>query len=79
MRYADDCNIYVRSDRAGHGDEEPKRLPHPPTPTQGQRHQECVGEALDAEVPRFSLSEGPNPKRIIAKQTLKRFRRRSSS
>jgi hypothetical protein len=46
VRYADDCNIYVRSQRAGQRD----ALSHATAQAQGERGQECSGSTSRAEV-----------------------------
>ena len=51
VRYADDCNIYVRSQRAGQRVmTNVTRLPHATAQAQGERGQECGGSTSRAEV-----------------------------
>lgn len=77
VRYADDCNIYVRSERAG------QRVMKSVSDFLARKLRLKVNAAKSA-VARpstrkflgFSFSEGPAPRRIIAKQALVRFRRR---
>jgi RNA-directed DNA polymerase len=77
VRYADDCNIYVRSERAGQrvmksvSDFLTRKLRLKVNATKS-----AVAKPADRKFLGFSLSEGPEPKRIIAKQALVRFRRR---
>jgi RNA-directed DNA polymerase len=75
VRYADDCNIYVRSERAGQ--RVMKSVSHFLT-----RKLRLKVNAAKSAVARpstrkflgFSFSEGPSPKRIIAKSAVVRFR-----
>jgi len=77
VRYADDCNIYVRSERAG------QRVMKSVSAFITRKLRLKVNTAKSA-VARpssrkflgFSLSDGPQPKRCVAKQALKRFRHR---
>src|SRR5215470_11285804 len=77
VRYADDCNIYVRSERAGN--RVMKSVSSFLT-----RHLRLKVNATKSAVAKpstrkflgFSLSDGPDPKRLIAKQALKKFRQR---
>ncbi|MCK7518987.1 MAG: hypothetical protein MZV64_15315 [Ignavibacteriales bacterium] len=56
MRYADDCNIYVRSRAGGPaGDGECDALHHDAAQAQGQRGQERGGATGGAEVPGLQL------------------------
>jgi RNA-directed DNA polymerase len=77
VRYADDCNIYVRSERAGH------RVMESITQLITEKLKLKVNEAKSAVAqPRerkflgFSFSAGPEVKRVIAPKTLDRFKRR---
>jgi len=77
VRYADDCNICVRSERAGH------RVMESTTRFITQKLKLKVNEAKSAVArPQqrkflgFSFTDGPEPKRIIAPQALERFKRR---
>jgi RNA-directed DNA polymerase len=76
-RYADDCNIYVRSERAGH------RVMKSVTRFITQRLKLKVNETKSAVArPRerkflgFSFSAGPEVKRVIAPKALDRFKAR---
>ena len=77
VRYADDCNIYVRSERAGHrvmksvSDFLTRRLRLKVNATKS-----AVAKPSTRKFLGFSFSEGPSPKRIIGKQAMERFRRR---
>src|SRR6266700_2451307 len=77
LRYADDCNIYVRSQRAG------RRVMESITRFITQKLQLHVNETKSAVArPQerkflgFSFSAGPEVKRIIAPKALERFRHR---
>ena len=77
VRYADDCNIYVRSERAGH------RVMTSITHFITQELKLKVNEAKSAVArPQerkflgFSFTEGPVIKRAIAPRSLERFKRR---
>src|SRR5271166_5846151 len=77
VRYADDCNIYVRSERAG------QRVMASITRFITQKLKLKVNEAKSAVArPQerkflgFSFTAGPDVKRIIAPKSLERFKRR---
>src|SRR5262244_3870734 len=77
VRYADDCNIYVRSERAG------QRVMGSITRFITQKLKLKVNEAKSAVArPQqrkflgFSFTDGPEVKRIIAPKALDRFKRR---
>jgi RNA-directed DNA polymerase len=77
VRYADDCNIYVRSERAG------QRVMKSITRFITQKLKLKVNEAKSAVArPQerkflgFSFTAGPDIKRIIAPKSLDRFKRR---
>src|ERR1700694_3193860 len=77
VRYADDCNIYVRSERAGH------RVMESVTRFITQRLKLKVNESKSAvarpEQRKFlgvSFTAGPDVKRTIAPKPLERFKRR---
>jgi RNA-directed DNA polymerase len=77
VRYADDCNIYVRSERAG------QRVMESITQFITQRLKLKVNEAKSAVArPQerkflgFSFTSGPEVRRIIARKALDRFKRR---
>jgi RNA-directed DNA polymerase len=77
VRYADDCNIYVRSERAGQrvmksiSDFLTRKLRLKVNATKS-----AVARPSTRKFLGFSFSEGAHPKRIIAKQAVERFRRR---
>ena len=77
VRYADDCNLYVRSERAG------QRVMESITRCITQKLKLKVNEAKSAVArPQerkflgFSFTSGPEVKRIIALKALKRFKKR---
>src|SRR6266550_557032 len=77
VRYADDCNIYVRSERAG------QRVMESITRFIAQKLKLKVNEAKSAVArPQerkflgFSFTAGPEVKRVIAPKALVRFKRR---
>ena len=77
VRYADDCNIYVRSERAGH------RVMESITRFITQKLKLKVNEAKSAVArPQerkflgFSFTAGPEVKRVIAPKALDRFKQR---
>src|SRR5450631_3575550 len=77
VRYADDCNIYVRSERAG------QRVMESITQFITQKLKLKVNEAKSAVArPQerkflgFSFTAGPNIKRVIAPKALDRFKRK---
>src|SRR4051795_3863236 len=77
VRYADDCNIYVRSERAGQrvmksvSDFLTRKLR-----LKVNAAKSAVAKPSDRKFLGFSFSDDPEPKRTIAKQALVRFRRR---
>jgi RNA-directed DNA polymerase len=77
VRYADDCNIYVRSERAGQrvmksvSDFLTRKLRLKVNTTKS-----AVAKPSTRKFLGFSFSVGPEPKRIIAPQAVKRFRHR---
>ena len=77
-RYADDCNIYVRSQRAGERVmESVERLPHRRAEAQGQRVEER-GRAAGASGSSWASASpaATTPKRRIAPQAIARFKER---
>jgi RNA-directed DNA polymerase len=77
VRYADDCNLYVRSERAG------QRVMESVTQFITQKLRLKVNETKSAVArPQerkflgFSFSAGPEVKRVIARKALDRFKRR---
>lgn len=77
VRYADDCNIYVRSERAGQrvmksiSDFLTRKLR-----LKVNAAKSAVAKPSSRKFLGFSFSDGPVPKRIIAPQALVRLRRR---
>jgi RNA-directed DNA polymerase len=77
VRYADDSNIYVRSERAGHrvmksiSNFLTRKLRLKVNATKS-----AVAKASSRKLLGFSFSVGPAPKRLIAREALVRFRRR---
>jgi RNA-directed DNA polymerase len=77
VRYADDCNVYVRSERAGQrvmkslSDFITRKLR-----LKVNAAKSAVAKPSSRKFLGFSLSDGPDPKRLIAKQALKKFRQR---
>lgn len=77
MRYADDCNIYVGSERAGQrvmksiSDFITLKLR-----LKVNAAKSAVAKPSSRKFLGFSLSDGAEPKRLIAKQALKKFRHR---
>lgn len=78
VRYADDCNIYVRSERAGHRVmasvsafiERKLKL-------KVNRSKSAVARPKDRKFLSFSFTPGRSPKRRIAPQAISRFRKRA--
>src|SRR5450759_37630 len=77
VRYADDCNIYIRSERAG------QRVMESITRFITQKLKLKVNEAKSAVAPPqerkflgFSFTAGPDIKRTIAPKSLERFKQR---
>jgi RNA-directed DNA polymerase len=77
VRYADDCNIYVHSERAGQrvmksvSDFLTRKLQLKVNATKS-----AVAKPSSRKFLGFSLSDGPEPKRFIAAEALERFRLR---
>ena len=76
-RYADDCNIYVRSERAG------QRVMESVTQfiTKGLKlkvneTKSAVARPQERKFLGFSFTAGPEPKRVIAPKALDRFKQR---
>lgn len=77
VRYADDCNIYVRSERAGHRVmKSVSSFLTSKLRLKVNATKSAVAKPSSRKFLGFSFSEGPSPKRTIAKQALVRFRRR---
>jgi RNA-directed DNA polymerase len=70
VRYADDCNIYVRSERAG------QRVMESVTRFITEKLKLKVNEAKERKFLGFSFTAGPDIKRMIAPKSLERFKRR---
>ena len=77
VRYADDCNIYVRSERAGQrvmksvSDFITRKLR-----LKVNTAKSAVAKPSSRKFLGFSLSDGPDPKRSVAPQALDKFRHR---
>ena len=78
VRYADDCNIYVRSERGGAtGDGEHHRLHHQETQAEGEPGEKRGGQAREAEVPGIQLYEPAESQGVrVAPAALARCRER---
>ena len=78
VRYADDCNIYVRSERAGQRVMASlTRFIERAAQASGQHAEECGGPAVAPVVPRLQLhGRAGAPKRCIADQAMARFKTR---
>ena len=77
VRYADDCNIYVRSQRAGERVmASVERFLDQAAQAQGQQGQERGRPAETRKFLGFSFTSGKEPQRRIAPQALARFRSR---
>jgi RNA-directed DNA polymerase len=77
VRYADDCNIYVRSERSGQRVlESVSRFLTRKLRLQVNATKSAVGRPSSRKFLGFTLSDGAEPKRCIAQSSLKRFRRR---
>ncbi len=63
VRYADDCNVYVRSKRAGERCDGDAPAAVRAAPATGQRGQERGGAGVGPEVPRLQLLGGPGTAR----------------
>jgi RNA-directed DNA polymerase len=77
VRYADDCNIYVRSERAGQRVMKSisNFISHK-LRLKVNATKSAVAKPSARKFLGFSLSDSPEPKRIIAQQALTSFRRR---
>jgi len=77
VRYADDCNIYVGSERAGRRVMESvtefitKKLK-----LKVNQEKSAVGRPQERKFLGFSFTEGPTPKRKLAPKAVERFKRR---
>lgn len=77
VRYADDCNIYVRSERAGQRVmESVKRFLTGRLKLKVNESKSAVARPQERKFLGFSFTEGPVPKRKIAPKAVERFRER---
>ena len=77
VRYADDCNIYVRSERAGQRVmESVSRFITQRLKLKVNEAKSAVARPQDRKFLGFSFTNGPEVRRIIAPQALDRFKRR---
>ena len=77
VRYADDCNIYVRSERAGQRVMEsiPRFITHK-LKLKVNEAKSAVARPQERKFLGFSFTDGPEFKRVIAPKALDRFKRR---
>jgi RNA-directed DNA polymerase len=77
VRYADDCNIYVRSERAGQRVMESiGRFIEKKLKLRINRHKSAVGKPQERKFLGFSFTYGERPRRRIAPAALERFKER---
>ena len=77
VRYADDCNIYVRSERAGHrGMKSVTRFITQRLKLKVNETKSAVARPRERKFLGFSFSAGPEVKRVIAPKALDRFKAR---
>src|ERR1700726_3962487 len=77
VRYADDCNIYVGSERAGQrGMESVTRFITQNLKLKVNQAKSAVARPQERKFLGFSFSAGPEIKRVIAPKSLERFKRR---
>ena len=77
VRYADDCNIYVRSERAGQRVmESVKRFITRKLKLKVNGEKSAVGRPWERKFLGFSFTDGKEPKRRIAPKALERFKKR---
>jgi RNA-directed DNA polymerase len=77
VRYADDCNIYVRSERAGQRVmESVTRFIMQTLKLKVNETKSAVARPQERKFLGFSFSAGPEAKRVIAPKALDRFKRR---
>src|ERR1700678_721880 len=77
VRYADDCNIYVRSERAGQRVmESVTRFITEKLKLKVNETKSAVARPQERKFLGFSFSAGPEVKRVIAPKALDRFKRR---
>jgi len=77
VRYADDCNIFVRSERAGHRVMASiSRFVEHKLKLRVNRDKSAVGRPWERKFLGFTLTSDAKPRRLIAPQSLARFRDR---
>src|ERR1700722_11383348 len=77
VRYADDCNIYVRSERAGQGVMESiSRFITQKLKLKVNEAKSAVARPQERKFLGFSFTAGPDIKRTIAPKSLERFKQR---
>ncbi|MFA4874098.1 MAG: group II intron reverse transcriptase/maturase [bacterium] len=77
VRYADDCNIYVRSERAGHRVMEGvSRFITKKLKLKVNGEKSAVGKASNRQFLGFGFTGGKTPKRRISSKAVKRFKER---
>src|SRR5216684_3104874 len=77
VRYADDCNIYVRSERAGQRVMESiSRFITQKLKLKVNEAKSAVGRPQERKFLGFSFTAGPDVKRVIAAKALDRFKQR---
>jgi RNA-directed DNA polymerase len=77
VRYADDCNIYVRSERAGQRVmESVTRFITQKLKLKVNETKSAVAQPQERKFLGFSFTAGPEVKRVIAPKALDRFKRR---
>src|SRR5258706_2841691 len=77
VRYADDCNIYVRSERAGQrGMESVTRFITQKLKLKVNEAKSAVARPQQRKFLGFSFTAGPEAKRVIAPKALDRFKQR---
>lgn len=75
VRYADDCNIYVRSERAGHRVMQSlRRLITSKLKLRINEEKSAVARPHERKFLGFSFTNGKRPRRRIAPQALRRFK-----
>ena len=77
VRYADDCNIYVRSERAGHRVMESiKRFITRRLKLKVNETKSAVGKPQERKFLGFRFTAGPVIRRTIAPKAIERFKER---
>ena len=78
VRYADDCNIYVRSERAGlRVMENVTKFLHKKLRLKVNEQKSKVGEASERDFLGFSFTDGEVKKRRISPKAIERFKKRA--